>query len=105
MDIEIRTPWDHSVEICPSGELDLASAPELRLTLEEISGRGIRRVVVDLSSVSFMDAAGLTPLLELSDALQIVVRRPSRPAHRLLQLCGFDGWLDSEAGTAPVETS
>jgi anti-sigma B factor antagonist len=99
VDIEIRARTGRTVEICPSGELDLATAPELHRVLEALAGNGIDVVIVDLSSVTFMDAAGLTPFLELAAQLELVVLRPSRPVRRLLEVCDLDGWLDDTRGT------
>lgn len=42
-----------------AGELDLASAPELRESLLDACGSGARLVVVDLAGVSFADSAAL----------------------------------------------
>ncbi|WP_281358455.1 STAS domain-containing protein [Pseudonocardia bannensis] len=49
------------------GDIDLASAPELREGLLSVPSRN---VVLDLSGVRWLTAAGLTVLLELLDRLQ-----------------------------------
>jgi anti-anti-sigma factor len=47
-----------------SGEIDEASAPELRFALAvAIENRGSTRVVVDLAGVTFMDCAGVGELV------------------------------------------
>jgi anti-anti-sigma factor len=48
----------------PVGELDLATAPVLRAELDALRDAGCRRVVLDLSSLDFMDAAGLRCLVD-----------------------------------------
>jgi anti-anti-sigma factor len=65
------------------GELDVATAPTLRALLDAESVR-----VVDLSGVTFIDVAGLRVLLERR---HLVVRSPSRPVRRLIELCGRAG--------------
>ncbi|MGW0916844.1 STAS domain-containing protein [Streptomyces sp. NPDC002784] len=46
-----------------SGEMDWQTAPFFRTRLVDEIARGLRRVVVDLSGVSFCDSAGLNVLL------------------------------------------
>jgi len=45
------------------GEVDLASAPRLRETLERCIESGTSRIVVDLSGVEFLDSSGLGALV------------------------------------------
>ena len=41
------------------GEVDVATAPQLRERLVELVGRGERDVILDLDSVGFLDSTGL----------------------------------------------
>jgi anti-sigma B factor antagonist len=45
------------------GEIDIASAPELRECLHQMIDAGSRRLVVDLRQVSFIDSMGLGVLV------------------------------------------
>jgi anti-sigma B factor antagonist len=45
------------------GEVDLSTAPSLRARIDEIVGSGSKRLVVDLTSVGFMDSSGLSALV------------------------------------------
>jgi anti-anti-sigma factor len=65
--------------VAVAGELDVATAPTLRALLDAESVR-----VVDLSGVTFIDVAGLRVLLERR---HLLVRSPSRPVRRLIELC------------------
>ena len=47
------------VRICPVGELDLATVDEVRGRIEELKAAGVRRVVLDLRGVTFMDSTGV----------------------------------------------
>lgn len=82
------------------GRLDTASAPELRTRLEGILAGGTVRLVVDLSSVSFMDSAGLAGLVwALKQARlrggDVKLVEPTAPAvWRVLQLTLFDRVFD-----------
>jgi anti-sigma B factor antagonist len=77
-----------------AGELDLTTTPELARHLEQVLARQPRRLVLDLSGVSFIDVAaarllsgatGLRPA-----AAPPVLRRASPEARRVLALTGFD---------------
>jgi anti-anti-sigma factor len=52
---------DSALILAVVGEIDLATAPQLRDALNE--ARGVARVVVDLSSVTFIDSSGLNVLV------------------------------------------
>lgn len=51
----------HGVEV--EGDLDLASAPELKAALATIDGSGTRGVLVDLSRATFIDSSALGILM------------------------------------------
>jgi anti-anti-sigma factor len=53
---------DGDVTITVSGEIDLATSPALRASLETHRRRGTS-VVLDLSGVSYMDSSGLNVLI------------------------------------------
>lgn len=77
------------------GELDDASAPELAdLLTNEVCVRGPRRLVLDLSGVSFIDCAGLRAIARarrlLPPECPVVLRSPSRAARKLLAATGLD---------------
>ncbi len=55
-------PYD-GASLLVSGEVDLLTAPVLRSRLHEAAS-GAGDLVVDLSAVTFIDCAGLEPLLE-----------------------------------------
>jgi anti-anti-sigma regulatory factor len=69
------------VRVC--GELDVASAPELDAALQD------RRItVVDLAGVTFVDVAGVRPVLRAAASAErvLTVLRPSACVRRLLDL-------------------
>ena len=88
---------DGTALVCPIGELDLATAPELERVLEALA-TGPSTVVLDLSGLTFVDCAGLRPVREAVFAGALLGRQVrlsgARPAvRRVLELTGLDGHL------------
>ncbi|MGW6877388.1 STAS domain-containing protein [Streptomyces xanthophaeus] len=56
---------DHTIAIRPSGEIDIETAPALRLALSEALTHAspARPVAVDCTHISFCDSTGLNALL------------------------------------------
>jgi anti-sigma B factor antagonist len=51
------------VVLTATGELDMATTPQLRRRLREVIEAGARRLVIDLTPVSFMDSVALAAIL------------------------------------------
>lgn len=78
-----------------TGELDLASAPQLRRCLDELLTDADAKLVIDLRQVSFMDSAGLAVLAaarstaaEAGRSLKLV--RGQAQVERLFAISGLD---------------
>jgi len=87
--------------VAVEGELDLASAPELKWTLVELLHRGYGNYVIDLSALTHMDSMGLGVLVGFrkrlhADARLVVACVPPR-VNKLLELTGVDACLDAFA--------
>src|SRR4051812_47299292 len=80
------------VEVVLRGEYDLSSTDAAERVLEYVADRvaeGPRALVVDLSAITFFDAAGIKFLGRLDSAARLVsstfqVREPTRDVRRLL---------------------
>ena len=87
------------VVIAPEGELDVARIGDFRDALCDAARETVNRVVVDLSSVSFIDASGLGAVFEVHKRLrrekrQLAVVAPEGTAVAvMLTLTGFRGRL------------
>src|SRR5688572_28581516 len=57
-DCDVTTDGD-TVRVRPAGSLDMETAPLLDRRLDEARRAGFRRLIVDLSGLSFMDSTGL----------------------------------------------
>lgn len=86
------------------GELDLASAPHLHDCLvRAISHNDGAEIHLDLSAVSFLDAAGWRPVVEAAEALEgrgesLVIRAMSPQARLLVEVVGMDGGISMRTG-------
>jgi anti-sigma B factor antagonist len=92
LEIQIVEEANHTV--CrPVGELDAYTVPTFREALSELAT--VRRLLIDLSEVPFMDSAGLGALIggirrarEAEGEVSVACNRPTLT--RLLQTTGFD---------------
>lgn len=65
MEISVSETGDRNVPILAvSGEVDVYSAPALKDKITELIESGQRTLIVDLSSVAFLDSTGLGALVE-----------------------------------------
>jgi len=93
-----------SVEL--AGPLDLNAAAAFKEALIEALREGARRVVVDLSDVTFIDstalgvlAAGITRLNQIDGTLEVVC--PNQEIRRIFEVSGLDHIL--AISTSPDE--
>jgi anti-sigma B factor antagonist len=90
------------VLVAISGEVDLATVPELRSALHRVispSTGEVEEVVVDLAAVEFIDASGVGALVgAAAEAARVGIRfrlqAPSPPVERVLSLARLDGSID-----------
>lgn len=93
-----------------TGEIDLASAPQLRdVALEALRGSP-GALHLDMSAVTFMDSIGLHVLLATKRradlaGVRLLLIEPSRAVTRLLQVTGLSGAFLQEAAAEPDRTA
>jgi anti-anti-sigma factor len=82
---------DDAAVLYLSGEVDLLTAPTLRGRLYDAALGCERMLVVDLSAVTFLDCAGLGPLLEARAYLggRLRLRGVPWPVEHMLRLTGL----------------
>lgn len=90
------TPLADGLVLRPTGEIDLARSPDLRERLRSEIDRGVRRLVIDLSGVPYMDSSGVATLVE---ALQL-----SRKAGCRLLLAGLPAKVRSIFAISRLDT-
>jgi anti-sigma B factor antagonist len=87
------------------GELDVTSAPPLQQVLDQVCRDGYSEVVLDLSGLEFLSAAGLTVFHRVDDHLRaangrLILHRPGPRARRVLAITGLDTVLTIRPATA-----
>ena len=90
-----------AIVIYVSGEVDVAACERLRDVLEPNMGPQ-QTIVLDLSSVEFMDSSSLRYLVQArgdltADGGSLKLRNPSVSAHRLLTLANAEALLEDDA--------
>jgi anti-sigma B factor antagonist len=89
-----------------SGELDLATAPQLRARLAAMIENGEKQIVLDLTGLEFIDSTGLSVLVMVFKRTQaaggsMVIRNPSSGVTRIFEITGlsslFAMGVDEEA--------
>ncbi|MGH2947993.1 MAG: STAS domain-containing protein [Solirubrobacteraceae bacterium] len=76
-----------------SGEIDIATSPQLQRALDEAIEASDGPLVVDLSAVGFIDVSGLRVLrstVRRAGARKFGVASPSAAVRRLLEITGID---------------
>jgi anti-sigma B factor antagonist len=84
-----------------AGELDVVSAPELQLRLDEVLSQPHARVMLDLNGLRFVDSAGVSVLIKAKQTAAthgrtLVLRRPTAQVERVFALIGLADWLAVE---------
>lgn len=90
--VEVHKDGEAAV-VAVSGELDLASGPELEAELDQLSGPTTPLVIIDLRQLDFMDSTGLSILVRAHQRLagegcELGLVRGSQQVQRLLDLTG-----------------
>jgi anti-anti-sigma factor len=90
---------DRTCVVTVEGDLDLASAPQLKRALVELLGKGYSRYVLELSHVTHMDSMGLGVLVgfhkRLDDEARLALACVPPKQRKLLELTGLDTRFDS----------
>lgn len=92
-------PIDQEIDVVEvHGDLDLATAPTLKRRLRNAIDEGWRRVVVDLTDVTFIDSSGIAALVFARRRLEssggaIAIVAPSDQQQHVFRLTGLDDVL------------
>ena len=89
---------DATLVLAIEGELDLASAPSLKWELAEALAAGPRRVIIELSGVSFIDSTALGVLVTarrgLASGSRLVLCAARADVLAVFELTGLDATFE-----------
>jgi anti-sigma B factor antagonist len=90
---------DHRASVLSvEGELDLASAPNLKWALADVLGEGCTQLVLDLSLVTFIDSTALGVLVgahrNLNDGVRLAIACAHPDVLNIFELTGLDATFD-----------
>lgn len=81
-----------------SGELDMASAPQLKSVLQRLIDTGTSQVILDAANLSFCDSTGLGVFVWAHQTLPadaaLVLRNPTERLEQLLRMTHLDHAFD-----------
>ena len=92
---ELRVVRSESrLHIAPSGELDIATAPQLERAISEATAEAVSELVLDLRELTFMDSTGLRTLAQANLKAEqagtaLSIWRGSRQIERVLEISGL----------------
>jgi anti-sigma B factor antagonist len=93
-----QRPDERTAVISIAGELDLATAPQLKWRLVDALEAGLSAIVVDLGDVTFMDSTALGVLVGVRRGLDVGARLAIVCTHpgvlNIFQVAGLDGAFD-----------
>ena len=78
-----------------TGELDVATAPRVREEIDRLIEHGVWTVIVDLSSLSFIDSSGMAVFIAALKKLragggELTLQSPNLNAMKVLAITGLD---------------
>lgn len=88
------------------GELDLATAPQLRELLVDLAAQGSHHVTLDLADLAFIDSTGLKVFVAGLKRLresggELALRSPSAAAMRVFEITGLTTIFAISSGNDP----
>ena len=76
--------------IAIKGEVDLSNAVALQAEIDEVLEADVKRVVLDLSSLTFIDSSGIAVLVRLHNRVgSVQVRNPTAAIRRIIKVTGL----------------
>jgi anti-sigma B factor antagonist len=93
-----------------TGELDLATAPELRERLGLISEAGENEVTLDLTDLDFVDSTGLSVFVMVFNRAEaaggsMLIRNPSLAVMRIFEITGLTSIFTIAIDGEPVPSA
>src|SRR4029077_17086321 len=89
---------DDGVSVVVRGEVDMATAPQLRDTLLALVDAGASRIVLDCRGLDFLDSSGIGVLIavrkRLGDDGSLTLEAPPAHVRKVLELTGVNDHVE-----------
>ena len=83
-----------TVVICLSGDLDMTGVKQARATINAALGSQPGRVILDASTLQYMDSSGIALMVLVTRMVpEVQVRNPTPIVRQLIELTGLSGIL------------
>lgn len=97
-DLELESTAHGAADmVAVRGEIDMATAPQLRDLLDQLIEAGSRRIVLDCRELAFLDSSGIGVLIaarnRLGDDGEIVIDSPPAHVRKVLEITGVAAHL------------
>ena len=97
-DVEV-SPADGAVLVRVTGDVDLATSPQLRAALDEAIGASPDAVRLDMGGVTFLDSSGISVLVDAQQRLQdasskLVLHGVGDQIKRVLEISGLGSFFE-----------
>jgi anti-sigma B factor antagonist len=103
-----QTRVGHRLVVAAAGEIDIASADELREVLAGAVISGAAEIWLDLSNVSFMDSTGVRAIVDARGSLngrRFALICPDGPVRRVIEIAGVDRAIAIHASRAEAHVA
>ena len=106
--LEVETKQeDGAVRLSLTGELDLSTVQKVEDELRRVEGEGAETVVLDLSSLSFLDSTGLRTIVTADQRARqsgrrLAIVKGPETVHRVFTITRLDERLDMVNGADDV---
>ncbi|MEZ5535959.1 MAG: STAS domain-containing protein [Thiolinea sp.] len=71
MKLSVLNKTDFTIIKVKTTRIDAINSPNLRRQIKELTDQGINRIIIDLSSVTFMDSSGLGTVVSILKMLGV----------------------------------
>jgi len=97
LELERGEAADQELLVAVRGEIDMASAPQLRELLDTAIDAGITRVTLDCRGLEFLDSSGIGVLVaarkRLGEGGELVLDSPPAHVRKVLEITGVGDHL------------
>lgn len=95
MKIETKKSAPEFEMLAMEGDLDFHSSPEVRAALSKLAEKQIKKILIDLEKVSYIDSSGLATFVELFQKLKrtggkLILFHLSAPVRSVFEIAKLD---------------